>query len=96
MNKTNTRQKSKAVRASDTPYAVEVEAGKSYLWCTCGQSGQQPLCDGSHSNSEFVPLRYQAEATKTIYMCGCKETGNAPFCDGSHQFANEGGRDKYY
>ena len=26
---------------------VEVEAGKTYYWCTCGKSAKQPLCDGA-------------------------------------------------
>ena len=30
------------------PYAVEVEAGKSYFWCACGQSSKQPFRDGTH------------------------------------------------
>jgi CDGSH-type Zn-finger protein len=35
------------VRASDTPFAVAVEAGKDYWWCACGRSRSQPFCDGS-------------------------------------------------
>ena len=30
------------------PYAVEVEAEKTYYWCACGRSKSQPYCDGSH------------------------------------------------
>ncbi len=32
----------KAVRASDTPYAIEVEQGKNYWWRSCGLSDRQP------------------------------------------------------
>ena len=38
------------VIAQKSPYAVEVEAGKSYWWCSCGKSAAQPFCDGSHEN----------------------------------------------
>lgn len=38
-------------RASDTPFAVDVEQGKDCWWCTCGQSKAQPLCDGLHKNA---------------------------------------------
>ena len=75
---------SKAKRASDTPIAVEVEAGKAYFWCACGLSQTQPFCDGSHKDSGFSPLRYDAEAAGKVFFCGCKATGNAPLCDGSH------------
>jgi CDGSH-type Zn-finger protein len=30
------------------PIGVDVEAGKAYWWCACGQSKTQPFCDGTH------------------------------------------------
>ena len=72
------------VRASDTPYAVDVIAGKTYYWCSCGQSQKQPFCDGSHKGSEFSPLAYQAPKTTKAYFCGCKATAKSPLCDGTH------------
>ena len=63
---------------------VEVEQGKSYYWCSCGKSSNQPFCDGSHKGTEFNPLAYKAEETKKIFFCACKQTNNQPFCDGSH------------
>lgn len=73
------------VRASDSPYPVDVESGKSYYWCSCGKSKSQPLCDGSHKGSEFSPVKFEAKESKTIYFCGCKVTANQPLCDGSHK-----------
>ncbi len=70
--------------AQKGPYGVDVEAGKKYAWCACGRSSKQPICDGSHKGSAFLPTVFQAEETKTVYLCGCKRTGNPPFCDGSH------------
>jgi CDGSH-type Zn-finger protein len=66
------------------PYEVEVEAGKSYFWCACGKSANQPFCDGSHKGSEFIPMKFEAAKTETVYLCGCKHTGDRPFCDGTH------------
>ena len=74
----------KAKRASDTPIAVEVEAGKAYFWCACGLSQVQPFCDGSHQDTGYSPLRYDANESGKVFFCGCKASNNAPLCDGSH------------
>jgi CDGSH-type Zn-finger protein len=71
-------------RATDMPIPVEVEAGKSYFWCACGLSKNQPFCDGAHKGSSFTPVKYEATASKKIYFCGCKATASKPLCDGSH------------
>lgn len=75
---------SKPVVAATSPFAVDVEKGKDYYWCSCGKSKNQPFCDGSHAGSEFAPTKYTAEESKTVYFCGCKNSKNGAFCDGSH------------
>jgi len=70
--------------AQKAPYATPVEAGKTYYWCACGKSANQPFCDGAHKGSGMFPKPYTAEADGTAYLCGCKATKNAPLCDGSH------------
>jgi CDGSH-type Zn-finger protein len=70
--------------AQKAPYAVEVESGKSYYWCSCGLSKNQPFCDGSHQGTSFAPVEYKATENETVYFCGCKKTANQPMCDGSH------------
>ncbi|MGA3342473.1 MAG: CDGSH iron-sulfur domain-containing protein [Methylocella sp.] len=66
------------------PYPVDVEAGKTYYWCACGQSKKQPFCDGSHKTTDIVPVAWIAEKTSTSYFCGCKHSKTQPLCDGSH------------
>ena len=71
--------------ADKKPIRVELEAGKNYAWCTCGESSNQPFCDGSHKGTSFSPQIFQVEESKTYSMCQCKHTKNPGFCDGSHK-----------
>ena len=71
--------------AAKVPAKVDVEAGKTYFWCACGKSANQPFCDGSHRGSEFAPMKWTAEENATKFFCQCKQSANAPFCDGSHK-----------
>lgn len=71
--------------AQKSPYATEVEQGKTYYWCACGRSKNQPFCDGSHQGTGLEPKAFTAEKTGTLYLCGCKRSANPPICDGTHQ-----------
>ena len=71
--------------AAPTPFKIEVEAGKSYFWCACGQSKTQPFCDGSHKGTSLNPVKYTAEDSRPVFFCGCKQSAKAPVCDGSHK-----------
>ncbi|HEC00889.1 MAG TPA: glutamate synthase [Sphingomonadales bacterium] len=66
------------------PVKVDLEAGETYYWCSCGKSASQPFCDGSHRGTSFTPHAFTAEDSGEAYLCLCKHTKNAPFCDGSH------------
>lgn len=70
--------------AQKAPYPVEVTAGKIYFWCSCGQSSNQPFCDGSHKDTGMMPVKYEADADKRVFFCGCKASSKSPMCDGSH------------
>jgi CDGSH-type Zn-finger protein len=75
---------SKGHIAGTAPVKVDVEAGKDYWWCACGQSKNQPFCDGSHKGSAFTPVQWKAEKSGSKWFCTCKQTDSRPFCDGSH------------
>lgn len=63
---------------------VTLEIHKKYNYCTCGNSNNQPFCDGSHKNTQFSPLTFIAEKPEAR-LCLCKHSKNLPFCDGSHK-----------
>jgi CDGSH-type Zn-finger protein len=64
---------------------VDLEAGKSYWWCACGRSRNQPWCDGSHAGTDFQPQEFKVESAGKYWLCACKHTANGPFCDGAHE-----------
>ncbi len=67
------------------PYFTELEGGKTYLWCACGRSKDQPYCDGSHRGTGILPVKYKAkDGGEEVLFCGCKHTADKPFCDGTH------------
>ena len=70
--------------ARKAPYPTELQPG-TYYWCACGDSSNQPFCDGSHQGTEFAPVPFVVEQAETKYLCGCKNTVDEPFCDGTHR-----------
>lgn len=70
--------------AQKSPFVMEMKPGK-YYWCACGESKNQPFCDGSHKGSEFSPMMTEITEEKKVAWCGCKNSNNKPFCDGTHR-----------
>lgn len=70
--------------AAKEPAAIELQPGK-YLWCACGQSKNQPFCDGSHKTTEFKPVPFEIHETKKVWLCQCKHSSNKPYCDSTHR-----------
>ena len=69
--------------ADRKPIQVDLEAGEHY-WCACGQSKNQPFCDGSHAGTDFKPLAFSVDDPQQAHLCMCKRAGNPPYCDGTH------------
>jgi CDGSH-type Zn-finger protein len=68
------------------PY-VKVEEPGRRSWCACGESKNQPYCDGSHARSASGrrPVAVEFAEKKQVSWCGCKRSKNAPYCDGTHR-----------
>jgi CDGSH-type Zn-finger protein len=73
------------------PIQVDVKAGVTYYWCTCGKSATPPFCDGTHQCTDMAPVAFTAEKDETItvcdrfYICNCGKTKTPPYCDCSHK-----------
>lgn len=75
----------KPIIADNKPIKVSLKQGEEYYFCSCGRSGKQPFCDGSHAGTQFKPKAFVAEESGDAYLCLCKHTVGVPFCDGSHK-----------
>jgi CDGSH-type Zn-finger protein len=75
--------------AGKTPTMVELVSGKTYAWCACGRSSNQPWCDGSHRVTSLMPSFFIAQESEQKALCMCKQTKNPPYCDGSHMTLGE-------
>jgi len=69
----------------NVPFVMDVQPGE-YHWCACGESAEQPFCDGAHSrkNTGKRPLVVKIDTAKKVAWCGCNASANKPFCDGAH------------
>lgn len=67
-----------------SPIEVALEADKTYYWCTCGLSSNQPFCDGAHKGSGKKSMPFTVDQMQNKFLCTCKNTKNPPYCDGSH------------
>ncbi|PAV85049.1 hypothetical protein WR25_04490 [Diploscapter pachys] len=75
---------------SRLPIKIHMKKDKVYQWCSCGYSGNQPLCDGTHNSLrvpdlKLKPVRFIPDKDMTVWLCNCKQTNNRPFCDGTHK-----------
>lgn len=71
--------------AAKVPSLLDLEPGKTYYWCACGHSANQPFCDGAHAGTGFSPQKFTVDEAKRYALCQCKHTAKGPFCDGAHK-----------
>ena len=66
------------------PVRTYLQKGKTYNFCTCGQSENGVLCNGKHKGTEFTPKEFIATRNAEFHLCLCKNSTCTPFCDGAH------------
>ena len=68
------------------PYVRDETPGRK-AWCACGESANQPYCDGSHKtkNTGKTPMVVEITEAKKVAWCGCRQSKNKPYCDGTHR-----------
>ena len=70
----------------NSPYRIELKEVQKYMYCNCGKSDYQPMCDNrSHRGSGTNPLGFAVERDGFYYLCGCKKSKSKPYCDGTHK-----------
>lgn len=69
----------------NAPFVKDETPGRK-AWCSCGESANQPYCDGSHKskNTGKTPIVVEITQAKKVAWCGCKQSKNGAFCDGTH------------
>ena len=76
-------KKKKFSQARNSPFVIRMKPGR-YQWCSCGESLNQPFCDGHHDQTGMFPITVEITEEKDVSWCGCKASQNKPFCDGTH------------
>ncbi|MBS1951532.1 MAG: Glutamate synthase [NADPH] large chain [Cytophagales bacterium] len=72
------------------PVQVELQPGKTYSWCQCGRSKNQPFCDTvSHIGTGIEPKEFSVLTARKVWLCMCKHTKMIPYCDGTHNKLNK-------
>ena len=71
-------------RIKKTDNKIRIKKNQRYSWCTCRNSKNYPICDGSHKGTEFSPIIVDNLKEGNIAWCGCKCSKNSPYCDGAH------------
>ena len=76
------------------PKRVPVEEGKTYYWCACGYTRNEPWCDGSHKTlSTIRSVKWVAPKSGMASICACRQTKREGrvLCDGGHVHLKSGG-----
>jgi len=66
------------------PVRTLLNKAETYQFCTCGNSADKVLCDGSHQGTEHEPKEFIATRDGESLLCVCKNSSCTPFCDGAH------------
>ena len=69
--------------ADTKPAVLDLKPG-TYWWCACGESKEQPFCDGSHRGTGLSPIEFEVTEGGRVALCMCKRSEKGCYCDGTH------------
>ncbi|VDD91894.1 unnamed protein product [Enterobius vermicularis] len=71
---------------------MKLEEGKTYRWCSCGLSCEQPWCNDECKRpglTSLRPVEFKVEKSGIYSLCNCKQTEARPLCDGAHKHVSK-------
>ena len=63
--------------AQKQPAVLELDPG-TYHWCQCGESSNQPFCDGSHAGTGFTPMMVEITEKKPSHFVSANRRTTRP------------------
>jgi CDGSH-type Zn-finger protein len=75
---------SEAAAAQVSSLAVQLRAGTTDAWRSCGRSVTQPFRDGERAPTGRTPVVFKAQQDGLAGPCACTTSPGRPYCDGSH------------
>ena len=66
------------------PLKIFLKAEVKHAFCTCANSENFPLCDGTHRGTDKKPIKFFLEKDEEVLLCQCGKSQKLPYCDGSH------------
>ena len=66
------------------PYFLDLKAGETYYWCTCGKAESVLVDPATHVCGSSPPTAFTVAETGMHPICGCRYSKTKPLCDGAH------------
>lgn len=79
------RGRSQHTKMNMHPVVVFLSPGEHAV-CHCGESSEEPLCDGQQGSRCQHAKKFLVEKEGPVPLCLCGQTQTPPVCDGNHGY----------